>query len=71
VEPSRGAAVVKSIDDIAKNLIMVAVVFAVIGFSGYLLLHDPNGDAAKTLLGPVIMAFGLIANRLFGQPPTP
>lgn len=57
------------LSEITTDLIMVGIVAAVIVFSGYELLHNPDGETAKTLLGAIIMTFGLITNRLFGQPP--
>lgn len=55
-----------NINDVAKDLIMIAIVGAVIVFAGFEILHDPQSDAAKSLLGAVLPAFGVIIARLFG-----
>lgn len=57
-------------DNISKDGIMLMIVAAVLLFAGYELAHRPDGETAKTLLGAILVTFGLITNRLFGGPPS-
>lgn len=59
-----------NLNDLSKDAIMFLIVGAVILFAGYELIHRPDGDAAKLLLGAIIGCFALVTNRLFGPPPS-
>ncbi len=49
---------------IAVELILV---LAVIALAGYEIVHDPNGDITKGLVGAITVAFGSVVTHLFSQ----
>ena len=58
----------------ATIAVMLGIVVAVMTLAGYQVVLRPDAELTKTLTGGLILAFGMIMQRLFGAnnpPPSP
>ena len=51
----------------AVTLVLLAVIIAVLAGAGYNLVRSPEAEITNTMVGGVMLAFGLIINHLFGR----